>query len=230
LDFASNVKKSRLDWKRVMFTDRKKFLFKHPGSSTRPNKWVLGQQQPTTYSVTHPQAYNVYGGITYFGPTKLIAVAGSSKHKTCYKTKQGQAAKNITAGEYEHVLLTSMLPAGKHIFGSQGMNMWYFQQDNDPTHRNAAKHISKYSTQHGCNIELLKAWPPNSPDLNLIENVWGYVDHKVQQKICNNFDEFKTAVDTAFTTLPKDILQNLFHSMGKRIDMCLKSGGDTTPY
>jgi hypothetical protein len=214
----------------VMFTDRKKFLFKHPGSAARRYNWVLGKQQPESITVNHPQAYNVYAGITYFGVTKLYSVAGTSKQQTCYKTKKGQAAKNITAGEYKQVMLSHLLPAGSQLFGRQGLARWHFQQDNDPTHRNAATHISTYNTQHGSHIELLQGWPPNSPDLNLIENVWGYVDSKVQKQVCNSFEEFKQAVDDAFQAVPKSMLQNLFNSMDKRIDMCIQTGGDRTPY
>ena len=42
-----------------------------------------------------------------------------------------------------------------------------FQQDNAPCH--TAKRVTEYF--HTENIQKIN-WPPNSPDLNIIENVW----------------------------------------------------------
>ncbi|KAJ4436281.1 hypothetical protein ANN_18912 [Periplaneta americana] len=43
-----------------------------------------------------------------------------------------------------------------------------FQQDNHPVH--TANHIQKWFMRRS-DVDLLK-WPPNSPDMNVIENVW----------------------------------------------------------
>ena len=56
------------------------------------------------------------------------------------------------------------------------------QQDNDPKH--TANVIKKY-LQRKEEQEVLEVmvWPPQSPDLNIMESVWDYMK---RQKVCKN--------------------------------------------
>ena len=63
-----------------------------------------------------------------------------------------------------------MLP---YIEGFESVKMT-FQQDNAPPHR--AKSTEKWMADNS--ISILH-WPPCSPDLSPIENLWGYVSQKV---------------------------------------------------
>ncbi len=51
-----------------------------------------------------------------------------------------------------------------------------FQQDNAPPHK--AKCVNNWFKAQ--NISLMD-WPPQSPDLNIIENVWNYLDVQVRK-------------------------------------------------
>ena len=86
LHFAKH--NSRTSWNHIMFTDRKKFYFRYPGSRVKPFRWQkYGPNKPRRHEVyqpNRPQCLNVYGGITKFGLTKLHEVAGSSKHKSIF--------------------------------------------------------------------------------------------------------------------------------------------------
>lgn len=232
LQFAQDNLKS--SWSHVMFTDRKKFYFRYPGSSVRPCRWQkLGPNRTRRHEIyqpNHPQCLNVYGGISKFGVTKLHEVAGSSKHKSPFKNKKGVTASNICTEEYGHVLTETLLPEGQRIFSGQGISCWTLQQDNDPAHGGAADVLRGWSEKHRSNAMLLPNWPPNSPDLNLIENVWGYVQAKVDEMGCQSFDEFKNAVHQHFQSVPKSMLNNLYKSMGGRLGCVVKQGGDNTKY
>jgi hypothetical protein len=85
----------RRDWKRVMLTDRKKFLFKHPGTQVRQVWWLLKGKRPEAITVNDPMGVNVYVGITPHGATTSHAISGTSKH-TSYTNKAGVSSKNIT--------------------------------------------------------------------------------------------------------------------------------------
>lgn len=221
-------------WGHVMFTDRKRFYFRYPGSKVQPSRWAkVGPNRPKkqgVYRPNHPQCLNVYGGITKFGVSKLHEVAGSSKHKSSFKNEKGQVASNITKEEYGHVLKKTLLPEGRRLFGAGGVSSWYFQQDNDPAHGKAGDVVAEWNEQYSSSIQLLPKSPPNSPDLNLIENVWGYVQAKVDGLGCKSFEEFKEAVHEQFAAVPLPMLQHLYRSMPNRIASVVENRGDKTQY
>lgn len=221
------------DWSRTLFTDRKKFHFRYPGSKVKPAKWVLGSAKGSGAAVNqpnHPQCLNIYAGISKHGVTAVHMVAGSSKHTTQHTNKQGKQAKNITAAEYKEVLQKTLLPWGRKLFSARGISSWTLQQDNDPTHKCAADQIKQWNQAKGSSVLLLQSWPPNSPDLNLIENVWGWVQRHVDSQGCQTFEEFKQAITDTMAAVPKQHLTNLYDSMKGRLQAVVESGGDLTKY
>lgn len=217
-------------WGNVMFTDRKKFMFSHPGAKVRLVSWVVKGSTSQAYTVNHPQVLNIYAGVTKHGMTKCHIVAGTSKHKTEHKNKKGEKAKNITASEYAEVLNTTLLPEATRIFSTTGVGSFVLQQDNDPTHRVAVTTVAKWNARHASSIKVLENWPPNSPDLNPIENVWAYVQARVNALGCKSFDDFKKAVLDEMMTVPKSLISKLYKSVPKRLAKVVESGGGKTKY
>jgi hypothetical protein len=170
---------------------------------------------------------NVYAGITKFGVTGMCKVAGTTKHISQYTNKQGNPAKNITSQEYYHVVYDHLLPEGKRLFSCAGISKWFLQQDNDPTHKVASTKALEDWKQKcpGSVVEVLPQWPPNSPDLSPIENVWGYVQAEVNKAGCKNFDEFQAKVQEVFKNLSQKHVRNLFNSMKGRIEECMAKKG-----
>jgi hypothetical protein len=66
---------------------------------------------------------------------------------------------------------------------------------------------------HEGKVSLLGAWPPNSPDLNLIGNVWSYVQGRVDAQGRHDFNSFRKAVLDECAAIPNDMLRNLYASM-----------------
>ena len=220
----------RRAWQRVMFTDRKKFLFIHPGCKVKSVAWARkGEGQPVAV-VNHPSALNVYCGLTPHGLTATVEVAGSSKHTSTYTNKKGQPAKNITSKEYKAVMMETLLPEGERLMSGAGLSSWVYQQDNDPTHSAAQLIIKNYNRGYATRIELLPKWPPNSPDLSPIENLWGYVQRRVYRRGCKTFDLFKDAVLEELAAVPQHVLSNLYASMAQRMAAVIKKKGGKTKY
>ena len=72
---------------------------------------------------------------------------------------------------------------------------------------------------------LLKPWPTNSPDLNLIENLWAIVSEKVYQKPVHTVVSLKKRVCAAWRALDPDILTNLVLDMPNRMQEVIDAKG-----
>ena len=62
----------------------------------------------------------------------------------------------------------------------QPLSLWriiVFQQGNDPAHRSA--YTSDWLKKAGFNNRWVIVWPPNSPDLNPMENLWAMIKRRV---------------------------------------------------
>ena len=71
-------------------------------------------------------------------------------------------------------------------------------------------------------------WPSRSPDLNIIENVWGLLARKVyangrQFKDLNSLTE---AVAKAWDAIDEDYLKKLYQSLPKRLFEVIERRGD----
>jgi hypothetical protein len=81
------------------------------------------------------------------------------------------------------VVTKTLLPENGDIFGSCGTASWVLQQDYDPTHKAANANVAAWNAslaaEHSSNVAILGSWPPNSPELNPVDNVWAYVECKV---------------------------------------------------
>jgi DDE superfamily endonuclease len=222
-------------WKNVMFSDRKKFYFKYPGQVVQPGQWIKQGERRTAPKVNHPDAVNVYAAISVFGVTKVHFVAGTKGMDAQFaefKNKKGQPPRNITSLQYKRVV-DEFCKQGSQFYSAEGHSFFVLQQDNDPTHKKAsAEAICEWNdaNKQGCQVKLLANYPPNSPDLNPIENLWAYVQRKVDAAGCKNFTEFKSGVVKAIERAPKRLLKALIGSMKTRVHACIELKGGKTKY
>lgn len=216
------------NWDNVMFTDRKRFYFRYPGCCVNTVQWRVVGTKVVARRVSRPYCANVYLGITKYGPTELVFVAGSSKRESQFFTKMGSPAKNITASEYHSVLAEHLLPQAQRLMGANGKRDWVFQQDNDPTHRAAAGVIEQYNRRHATSITLLPNWPAHSPDLSPIENGWAYLQRELDKSGCKTFDAWLARLQQLVSSVPKAWLANAFQGMTARLQDTIGRGGDKT--
>ncbi|CAL4236005.1 unnamed protein product, partial [Meganyctiphanes norvegica] len=73
-----------------------------------------------------------------------------------------------------------------------------FMHDGAPPHR--AKAVQTYLGNK--NITLLSPWPPLSPDLNPIENVWSYIKKRLENCILANQAQLVAAVTRIWNEVP----------------------------
>ncbi len=102
-----------------------------------------------------------------------------------------------------------------------------FQQDNASCHVSSL--TKKWFSEQ--KVHLLE-WPPQSPDMNPIENVWNYLDIQVrkrQQEISTVNDLYRIIQEEA-KKIPKSFIKKLYRSMPRRIQALKNSKYDITKY
>ena len=74
--------------------------------------------------------------------------------------------------------------------------------------------------------------PPNSPDLNLIENVWGYIKKKMAeyQTKASSLEELADRFRSQFFSIPSEVISAITHSFRNRLEAVRKAKGKNTKY
>ncbi len=73
-------------------------------------------------------------------------------------------------------------------------------------------------------------WPANSPDLNLIENLWAYMDRKVHARRARTLEGLKKIIKDEWAKISLEVIKNLYHSYPKRLQQIIDRKGDMSDY
>ncbi|CAF2076253.1 unnamed protein product [Rotaria magnacalcarata] len=129
----------------------------------------------------------------------------------------------MNAKGYREVLKKHLIDIGRCMDGSD----WIFQQDNAPIHQ-AKANLTWFKSQK---INVLP-WPSLSPDLNLVENLWGTLARKVYAggKQFRTKEQLKTTIIKSWGESIIEQLRALVESMPERIIEVTKLNGAKTQY
>lgn len=73
-------------------------------------------------------------------------------------------------------------------------------------------------------------WPPQSPDLNPIENLWYEAERRLGARKYKKPGELFVAVKKAWESIPKERLEKLVESMPRRCQAVINANGYATKY
>ncbi|GFV85946.1 transposable element Tcb2 transposase [Trichonephila clavipes] len=187
-------------WNKVTFSDESKFnIF---GSDGHRMVW---RKQNTSHHPKHtiPTVKHGGGSVMVWGCMaasrmgKLVFIDGIM-HKMAYL--------NILQNNLKE-------SADKLRLGSN----FTFQQDNDPKH---TAFVVKEGLLYHCRNQLNT--PPQSPDLNVIENLWSHLERAVQNQITNK-EQLKSVLQEEWLNIAPETTRHLVESMPRRLEAVIFS-------
>uniref|UniRef100_A0A8R1HUX9 HTH_Tnp_Tc3_2 domain-containing protein n=1 Tax=Caenorhabditis japonica TaxID=281687 RepID=A0A8R1HUX9_CAEJA len=184
LEFAR--KSARTDWRKVIFSDEKKFNCDGPGGYR--SYWQDLRKQPLRFS-----RRNFKGG----GCMVWAAISSVGRVNLCF------VSKRMAGAEYRICL----------------------------RRRSSLSQSSSHNQMVGGQKDPHPGLAGLSLDMNIIENVWGYMVHKIYEgnKSYVNVAQLKRAIEAAWLTVDQQLIDNLYPSLDSRIfELTTNQGGHTS--
>jgi transposase len=197
------------------------------GYQPRRGIWVRRGTRPTRPKPVKSQKLHVYGGISKHGKTKLVFATGTTGLTKRYRKAGGlELYSGVCAREFQDIMEQHLYPQAKAIMQSAGELEPVFLMDGATPHT-AADTITFMRAK---GIQFLHGWPPNSPDLNPIENLWAWMKRQVYADHPTTTAAHIAAVEAAWDRVPDDMLKKLMRSFHKRLTKCHQLAGEHTGY
>lgn len=210
LQFArEHVHWSASDWKYVIWTDESTFEI---GKRSRQVKVWRRSYERYSWDCLAPTfksgrtSVMVWGAFTGFDICPLVIMDIDKR----------------TANDFVEVVYESRLSG--FYFMHKDRSRLILMEDGAPVHRSKLPRL--WREAHG--ISKLD-WPPNSPDLNPIENLWKIVKDSVQKEaLPKNREELIETIQRAWEGVSEEILGTLISSMPCRLKAVIKAQGGHT--
>lgn len=196
------------DWSKVMFTDET-CVEVQPLQSQYVRRSV-GEVLTEDHFVAkfrHPVKVMIWGCLSVHGTGRIHIVEGSMNKE-----------------QYLKVLEHRVLPQARDWWPGEP---WILQHDLAPCH--TARVCKAFLDSRNVNV---LDWPGNSPDLNVIENLWHILKRQINKnEVKNRHDVIKQCVDILMRSDElRDICKKLVESMPRRVVECIKAKGGPLVY
>ena len=201
------------DWKTVLFSDEKKLNMIHGDGNARV--WMRDGEDKLLIEDCIEKTVKfgggsvmIWGAIAWNGLRILELVENP-----------------FTASQYCRILENNVREAFNEYH-----DLKEYQEDNDPKHGGprGAK-LTKKWFQDNTDIPRME-WPPCSPDLNPIENLWHRLQMnvtKVKNRTKENLFEIANKI---WGEIPTEAIRDLIESIPRRINSVIKANGGYTKY
>lgn len=197
------------EWNKVLFSDESNFS---TGKQSARLKLSRGAEEADALrNIAHTSfsgiiSCSVWGGITGTQKTNLVFLP---------------EGKTMNKDLYLDILKHEVYPfvTDNDVIG--------FVQNSAPCH--TSKLTKEWMDQH--NIDTMK-WPPNSPDLNLIEPVWAWMkaEFKKQEGNITNYSNLQREVKKLWDEVDSAMLERPSQSMPSRMAAVIDANGGSTKY
>lgn len=196
------------NWRKVFFSDEKTFCL----GSAKTHSWQVPGKRKKRSVKRHTAKIHVWAAAGYYMKSKLYIFTSNLTSELYRKIiSRNLQEKNIT--------YSPDCPA--RLPGS-----WQFLQDNDPKHK-AKKTMTELE-------DLLEnrviCHPAQSPDLNVMEDLWSYLDRKVKRTNIKTIAGLKKKLTILWEAMPWSVIRTSVVTMNARLAECEKLRGERTHY
>lgn len=195
-------------WEKIMWSDETKIeLF---GKNYKRYVWRginnAYDEKNTIPTVKHGGGSLMFWGcVSYKGTGNLVKVEGK-----------------MNAASYQKILEENLHSSARNLRMGR---TWTFQHDNDPKHK--AKSTCQWLQQH--KVKVLE-WPSQSPDLNIIEPLWGDLKRAVHARQPKNLQALEAFCQEEWAALPSEKIKRLIDNYHKRLKAVIDAHGGNTQY
>lgn len=191
-------------WESTFFADEKKFqLFTNPNNKNDV-VWAYDKASVPGYEVTqYAPSVHIWGAISIRGPTPIAKFSG-----------------RVDGESYKQTLAENYLPTVKKLY--KGEECWLAQDKATP---HTSHVVQDWMKEKKLKYIPPSEWPSGSPDLNPIENLWGWMQDKVNEKNIKTSEGLWREIKKIWGTLTPEFLTPYILSMDERLKLCKQSKG-----
>ena len=222
LAFCKRVKNWTIEqWKQVVFSDELPFELYH---SPNPKNDVIWSADNSSIEHMPVPKFSpkvmVWGAMSFSGLSELhIVPQGQTINQDYYCTKilEDNLFKRIEKNDPNGSIFDVKLVPD--------MSQLIFQQDGARAH--TARRTQELLATKIPNFWNKAMWPPNSPDLSPIENLWSILGDKVEDEKIRptTVQGLERVLKAAWKKIPEETLSNLISSIPSRVKAVLKAKG-----
>jgi len=130
----------------------------------------------------------------------------------------------VTADEYKRQVLQKVVVPVVERLRAEGRDP-VFMQDNAPCHK-AHRTLNYLASKL---IKMLQNWPPRSPDLNPIENLWAMIQRLVSERGPRDKEELTRFVVEVWERIPQTVIDEYVLSFEHRVKQVIAAKGHHLP-
>jgi transposase len=129
---------------------------------------------------------------------------------------------SLNSTQHRDILRHSLVPTLRQFFPE---GPWYFQQDNARFHTTP----DTLAYLHEKGVTLIE-WPPWSPDLNPIENLWNDLKRRVYARHPQTMEELEQSIREEWDATDLNFISHICRSMPHRLQLVLANHGHKISY
>ena len=203
---------NKTDWTKVLFSDEKKWKLDRPDGNYY--QWMFLDPEDPNYTKQYNLMRRQQGGK---GVMMWGCMATSGLGSFCF------TSTTMDSKSYKKIIKDFVLPIFKEI----NPELTTFQQDNSPIH--VSGETSKFLQT--CKFQVLK-WPPCSPDLNPMENLWKILQDRVYSgnKGFSSIKQLMDKIEEEWDKITPQECVHLIGSMQRRLEEVIDNAGGHNKY